>query len=342
MKSYFVNLRKIIELGVRYKQILNYILGPILFLLLSYNIYNQIKAQPNLQEAWESLLVQFHKKQISICLFILLFWILNWCIEILKWQFLVKKIEPSSFYKSAKAVLVGQSFAFNSVNNMGEAFGRAICLKSENRMVGAFASVIGTSGLILITFCLGWLGSICLSIMYPTNTIISFGLPKIYYWLFMAATLVGFYFGFKWYYNFNKMPEWLKKITLKFSNEASINMAAPYTKKDLTFLLVFSLVRFVVYSIQFIITLKLFAININLLPSISITFALFASLLALPSIAFTELAIRGQLSLYFFSLVTPNAIGIVFGSVIFWIINKVVPAMFGTILALSLKIYKTK
>lgn len=335
-------LRKSIVLPTRYKQLINYILGPILFLVLSYSIYQQIISQPNLALAWKNLIVNFNSTQIWLVVLFFLLWVLNWWIEIVKWNFITQRIEPNSFLESTKAVLLGQSFAFNSFNNFGEALGRSLCLKPENRAVGGYASIVSTISMILVTLFLGSISGIGLHFLYPKSKIITLGMSGQLYLSLTGVFLLGLFWCFKWYYNLKQMPNWVKRIAFGKKNDTNTQNYFIFSKKFLTFLLLYSLARCVVYSIQFVLTLKLFAINTNLLHTVLLTFALFSLLLIIPSLAFTELAIRGQLSLFLFNLITVNSLGVLFCSAIFWLINKVVPAIFGTVLALTLKIYKSK
>lgn len=326
----------------RYKQIVNYILGPILFLILSYSIYQQLQAQPNLKEAWKILLNYKGSQQLLLLFCILCLWMFNWAVEIYKWKFLAKKVEPTNFWQSSKAVLIGQAFAFNTFNNLGEALGRALCLQPKNRVVGGFASVVGTLSIILITILVGCLSSLLLSEIFPKSTIVSLGFSRLLYYIYISVALFVAAFSFYWYYNINTMPLWLKKIAFGKVNATESVNALILSKKDLTFLLLFSLIRFVVYNIQFVITLKFLGIQASFIHITLVSFALFYVILIVPSIAFTELAVRGQISLYIIGLVSNNAVAIVSATTIFWLLNKVIPAMFGTLLAIKLKLYNTK
>jgi hypothetical protein len=339
---YCLFARKIKALLTRYKQIVNYILGPILFIVLSYSIYQQLQAQPNLKETWRTLLNHNGKQQPLLLIGLLFLWVFNWVIEIFKWNFLSQKIEPTSFWQSTKAVLVGQAFAFNTFNNLGEALGRALCLQPKNRVIGGFTSVIGTLSIVLITILLGCVSSLFLSEIFPRNTIVSLGFSKHLYYIYISIALIVAAISFYWYYNINTMPMWLKKLAFGKANATKVINTLTLSKKDLTFLLLFSLIRFVVYNIQFVLTLKFLGIEALLIHITLVSFALFYVILIIPSIAFTELAVRGQISLYIIGLVSNNAVAIVSATTIFWLLNKVVPAMFGTLLAIKLRLYNTK
>jgi len=59
-------------------------------------------------------------------LYVLFLMPVNWGIEIVKWRYMILKIERITFYKSLKAVLVGITFSSFTPNRVGDYFGRAL------------------------------------------------------------------------------------------------------------------------------------------------------------------------------------------------------------------------
>jgi hypothetical protein len=58
----------------------------------------------------------------------------------------------------------------------------------------------------------------------------------------------------------------------------------------------------------------------------------------IPTIALAEIGVRGKVSLALFGLFSINSIGIVAASVGIWFMNLVIPALFGSLLILGIKI----
>src|SRR5688572_20282533 len=91
------------------KIILNYVLGPIVFIVLAYSIYTQVQRQPD----WEVSLVQL--KQVFdgnlkwLILPVLLLMLVNWGLEARKWQLALRNLQQLSFIKAFKATFTGST-----------------------------------------------------------------------------------------------------------------------------------------------------------------------------------------------------------------------------------------
>ncbi|MAJ89900.1 MAG: hypothetical protein CMD08_01295, partial [Flavobacteriales bacterium] len=60
----------------------------------------------------------------------------------------------------------------------------------------------------------------------------------------------------------------------------------------------------------------------------------------IPTIAITEIGVRGSVALFFFGLVSNNVVGILSATFVMWIINLVFPALIGMIFIFSLKFFR--
>ncbi len=107
-------------LNKKLKILLNYIVGPILFVWLSYSIYQQIQRQGDVQQSWQLIRSAFSGPQLLKISGVLMLMFVNWGIEARKWQLLVSSIQTVSFGKAFKAVFSGQALGFNTPNRMGE------------------------------------------------------------------------------------------------------------------------------------------------------------------------------------------------------------------------------
>jgi uncharacterized membrane protein YbhN (UPF0104 family) len=78
------------------KLLLNYVLGPLLFLILVYVMYVKIKTQPDLPEKIALLKNVFSKQNIWQVAVLILLLFANWGIEARKWQLLMRPVENVS------------------------------------------------------------------------------------------------------------------------------------------------------------------------------------------------------------------------------------------------------
>jgi hypothetical protein len=59
----------------------------------------------------------------------------------------------------------------------------------------------------------------------------------------------------------------------------------------------------------------------------------------IPTVSLAELGVRGQVSLFVFSLFTSNSLGIVATAAGMWVINIILPAAAGSLLLLRVKLF---
>jgi len=62
----------------------------------------------------------------------------------------------------------------------------------------------------------------------------------------------------------------------------------------------------------------------------------------IPTFAIAELGVRGKVSLKLIELFSTNSLGISIATATIWIINLVLPAIAGSLLILSIKIFKNR
>jgi len=103
-----------------------------------------------------------------------------------------------------------------------------------------------------------------------------------------------------------------------------------------------SMCRYVVFAIQFILMLQLMQVSVTVWQAFWLIAIMFLLLALIPTIALAEIGVRGKVSLALFGLFSANSVGIVTASVGIWFINLVIPALFGSLLILGIKIADKK
>ncbi|MGZ8540764.1 MAG: hypothetical protein ACXWV6_08975, partial [Chitinophagaceae bacterium] len=103
-------------------------------------------------------------------------------------------------------------------------------------------------------------------------------------------------------------------------------------------LLSLSALRFIVFIIQYYLLFQLFDVHVSLWQSwwaVSVSFLIMA---VIPTIAlFTDLGLRGKVSLMLLGMFSSNILGIGLTAVSIWFINLIIPALAGSLLILSIK-----
>ncbi len=95
------------------------------------------------------------------------------------------------------------------------------------------------------------------------------------------------------------------------------------------------------YSVK-ILLLQLFNVEAGIWHSFWLISVLCLILAITPTIALAEVGILGQVSLLLFILVSTNKFGIAGAATAIWFINLVIPALAGSLLFLSLKMFSDK
>jgi hypothetical protein len=103
-----------------------------------------------------------------------------------------------------------------------------------------------------------------------------------------------------------------------------------------------SVLRYIVFVIQYILLLQLFNVEIDAWQAFWLISVLYVVLAVTPTITLAELGIRGQVSLVLFGMVSSNSLGIEVAATAIWVINLVLPALAGSLLFLGIKIFSDK
>ncbi len=320
----------------------NYILGPILFIWLTYSIYEQILRQPDLPKAWHSIIESLYTASSwrLYVVFVLMF--VNWGLEARKWQLLVAHVQKISFFRSYRAIFTGQAIALNTVNGMGEYVGRVVYLEDGNRIRAISLSIIGSLSQIIVTMVLGLTGLFFVKYTILSDLHMLQGLSK--FWLngFMYAMSLGTLIIVVFYFNLSWITKLLEKIPFVAKYSFYIQKIEDFHWKELTKILILSFVRYIVFVIQYLLLLQLFHVEADAVSLVWMVCVLFLVLAVVPTIPVAELGLRGEASKQLFGLLSTNALGIVFTAVFIWLINRVLPAIAGSLFILGVRLFKSK
>jgi len=243
------------------KIFINYVLGPLLFLWLSYSLYQQIKNQKGLKEAWEQM-QQISISQLLIYLSIVLFlMVLNWTIEALKWQRVLRNVQRISLTKAFKAILSGVSFSATTPNRVGEYAGRVLFLDEGNRLRSVSLTIVCSMSQLIITLLMGFLGFIFLG-----NKAVGF-LQGYSVWkdILLFALPIGSLILLLLYFKISHLTRMLERFSWVAKYRYLIVEMEKTGNKVLLQLLLLSLVRYAVFCVQYFLLFHLFGVSIDFL-----------------------------------------------------------------------------
>lgn len=322
------------------KIILNYIIGPIIFGWFSYSIYNQIKQQQDLTKTWQNIQTNFGTTEWVYCFVVIMLMFINWGLETHKWQHLVKGIEKVSFFKAYRATFTGQAFAFNTINNLGDFVGRVLYLNEGNRLRGLALSMVGSLSQVIVTFIMGIIALFFSRIIFAEKGLGDGGLSEFWYTGLMFVLVISTTLLTIVYFTLSWLTKAVEKISFVRKYAFLIQKVEDLKTKDLTKVLVLSFLRYFVSLFQYLLMLQIFQVQANILLSAFMVCILLLILAIVPTIALAELGVRGKVSLKLLGLLSVNHAGIVFTAAAMWFINRVFPALAGSLFILGVKLFK--
>jgi len=317
---------------INQKKLLNYIIAPLLLVLLLLLIYRQIATRRSLQTEWESFLQYFKNGNKSILLFILLLAPINWMLEAKKWQLLLSKIEPLPFSKAFASILTGIAFALITPNKIGDFAGRILYLSNKSKLRGAIATLIGNLAQTVVVFIFGIIGLLCFNIYFPGN------------WQLVALliALAGASFLLYFYLNIHVLSKWAERFPKLRALVISMRVLKRYSTRDLLRILSIAFLRFCVYNLQFLMIINIFGAGVPWLLGFFISGLMFWFITVIPSLFVADLGVRGFVAglLFTDTGLSENAVSVLAGSYSIWMLNLVVPAVIGSILVLSVRVFR--
>lgn len=327
------------KLNKNIKIFINYFLGPLLFVWLSWSIYRQIKHQPDLRKTWEGIRRSFHSPLLWNLAAVVLLMIVNWSIEAIKWKIAVKKIQQVSFIRSFKAILSGVSFSVSTPNRVGEYLGRVLYMEEGNRLRTVAITIVGSISQLIITLLMGCIGLMVVRSDIQANQLVSPIWMKVILYGVMAALIVLTLF----YFRLSCLVKWADRLPGSSRFAYLVRALEDFNATLLWRLLSLSLLRFVVFTVQYYLLFRLFDVQLLWWQSFWAVSISFLVLAAIPSFAILELVQRGYVTTTIVGLYSINMVGIGSATAGIWLINLIIPAITGSLLILSIKkIYGNK
>ncbi len=324
------------------KKLVNYIAGPLLFVLLGYSIFVQVRHKQDFHEAWNNIR-DFYKGPkawklwltIALCL-------ANWGIESLKWQQLVKPVQRVPFFKAFQAVMSGVAMSLFMPNRSGEYIGRVLYMDEGNRLLSIPLTIIGSISQNVVTIVAG-----CAGLFFLWNDVASSGILRnrfpaawvdnLMYLMLACAVLILVF-----YYNLSLLARILEKIPFIKKYSFFIQKVEDFHWLDLTRILMLSFLRYVVFTAQYLLLLDVFKVAVPAAEGIAAVAVMFLLLSAVPTPPLAELGLRGHLGKELFGLFSNNYLGIICMTGSIWFINIIVPAIAGTVFILGVRIFKAR
>ena len=314
------------------KKYLSIIIKIVIVFFSFYFIYHQLVENKSFEELDISVLIDTVKKNKVYLVGVILMMFLNWLVEALKWRYMISKIENISIMTAYRAIFTGITVSTFTPNRIGEYGGRVFCLEKGDRIKAVFITVLCSMSQLLVTILYG---SISLFILFDEilidKTFLSVSL----------LILLNLFLLFS-YFNISHIVNFLGKFKLINSFKKYLEVLVMYNFKDLLIAFIYSNTRYFIFSLQFIILLHVFGINISFMDAILSVMLIFFFITITPTITIAEIGVRGSVAIFVLGLFSSNDIAILSSTTLLWLINLIIPAIIGSFFIFSLKFFRSK
>jgi len=250
--------------------------------------------------------------------------LVNWSLETLKWQFLIRRFAQISFPRAFAAILSGSVISLWMPNRVGEYIGRVFFLDPKVRIKSIFATFVGSISQLVITLILGSLGFMFFE-KAPNAPLLLFWVVVSCGFIFIGL-LLFFYFNIRIIRTWLPAKNWAKKI------RKYLLIYKQYSARELETVLLYSLSRYMVFSVQFYVLLVFFGIPISFPVSIMLISMMYLVQTVSPTSGFSELVVRGGATVFLFQAFAQNMTGVLAASYSIWIINLLIPSLVGAVI----------
>ena len=320
------------------KILIKWFVGPLLAVWLFYSLYQQVKAQPDIDSSIAIIKTLPFGADAWKFWMVIAFVFVNWGLEARKWQILMKVLQPISFIAAFKSVLCGVTFSLNTPNRMGEFAGRILFVDEGKRLKAITLSVAGGIAQLIITMLMGCFGLIYLVINSGDPETVP-GISAFWLQFFLYSSILATVIFIFFFFRFGWLIKLLEKLPYADRFSKYISVLEAFDAKILLRLLSISFFRYVVFVLQYIFMLQLLQVEQNVWSGFWIITVMFWILAIIPSFAIADLGIRGTVAKTLFSY-SSNTIGILTATFGIWFVNLFIPALIGSLLILGIKIKK--
>jgi uncharacterized membrane protein YbhN (UPF0104 family) len=267
----------------------------------------------------------------------------NWGIEARKWQLAMRPDGGVTFKDAFRAIFTGATMASFTPNRMGEYLGRILYVEEGKRIAAISLTMICSIAQLLITLVVGAVGLVWLfpliqraSAAGPQH--LNRGLPLTL--SLIGALLLGLTLL---YFRFPQLARILARVPWIGKFGAFIKVLENFDPNILLRILFLSFVRYIVFIIQYSLVFPVFSVSLGfgqVFGGMSVVFLIMA---VVPTFTFlTELGLRWGASIQVLELFSSNTVGIFAASFAIWLINLIIPALIGSLLIVSIKLFKSR
>jgi MFS family permease len=255
----------------------------------------------------------------------------NWSLETQKWRELMHRLEPIPFWRAFQAVLAGIAFSIITPNRIGEYGGRVLMVRIADKWQTVVATLVGSFSQMVVLLSAGAGGAAFFVAQYfHLKTMYSIGLGLTV----VIASLILLFF----YYNIDLAIPIVRRLPYLQRGVKHLEVLREYTRKQLNNVLLYSALRYAVYSIQYYLLLLFFGIKIHILTAFTTIAFIFFVQTAVPALPGASLPLRAEVARLVWSDYTQNPLTIFAVSFGLWAMNVAIPALIGMVFIINVNV----
>lgn len=304
----------------------------LLFVIIVWMLYKTFKEK---QQNIGDLIVECQKTLLweNLCKGILLILLIfvNWGFEAKKWQQLALKVEEISFKEALKGVLMGLSLGFITPANLGDYAGRMWKFQHQKKAESIGAILLGNGIQFYISLLFGTLSFVYFVFRKGQFTSINF--------MLILVLSLSLFLGFFAYLKRHLFYLFLLKIPFLKRFAHTVKILENFENQEVKKVFFWALIRYFTISLQFVLVLLIFGIDLEVLDLLAIACLIFLVKTIVPAINFLgDLGVREFSAIYFFSFYHANTSAVIAATFVLWLINILFPVLVGSILVLRTRV----
>jgi uncharacterized membrane protein YbhN (UPF0104 family) len=290
----------------------------ILFLAFWF-VYQRLAEQPF--PIFKILFSHLHWNRIPMLVLFVFLTIMNWSLEILKWQKVSAVVKKLSFKDATRQSLVSLTVSLATPNRIGEYGAKAYFFESKNRKKILLLTLFSNTAQMMTTVIVGTLGFILI------EHTLAFSLTTSKMLGFIGVVLVLLVTG----YVFRKKELMVKGFTVH-------NVMVYYKELPMPLWITtlgLSFFRYLIFCTLFYLILHFLGAQIEYVEALPYIFLMYLLVSIVPMFMIFDVVIRGSVAVWLFGFLGVNEIIVLATVLLMWSLNFVIPAIFGSFLLLK-------
>lgn len=261
---------------------------------------------------------------------------LNWSLEALKWQKLVRHFTNISFRSCVAGVVAGVTISLFTPNRIGEYGGRILLVEARHNWRAVIATVVGSFSQLLVTWSFGLIALVFFLQHWAPSDWVNMGI-----WIGLVG--LGVVICFAIFFHLRGLEKWTETRWGRLGRGVwkQLRVLRRFHRKDLWSVLLYSGMRYGVYTLQYALMIWFFDDSVSLWVELTCISTLFLLQTGIPFPPLLGVLARGELAVLVWGAAGVDAWVALGASYGLFILNLIVPALLGAGVIVRINVMKS-